>query len=75
MAKVIITTAGHTVEIHSSDELEIVATRALQIWMATRDPKLDRAYAAGFAQAEAAPGGHVGEDDSARRGLTPTRDY
>ncbi|MCX4470468.1 hypothetical protein OOK41_09130 [Micromonospora sp. NBC_01655] len=43
MTKVDITTAGHTIIVESDDDLDTVAAKALDLWRATRDPRLDRA--------------------------------
>lgn len=43
--KVEIVTAGHSITIEDNDcGLDAVATKALELWWATRDPKLDRGY-------------------------------
>lgn len=45
MAKVDITTAGHTVIVEDDTaSLDAVATKALELWWATRDPKIDRGF-------------------------------
>jgi hypothetical protein len=50
MTKVDITTAGHTIIVDSDDPLDTVAAKALELWNATRDPALNRAYGTtGFA--------------------------
>lgn len=46
MTKVDITTAGHTVIVEADDPLTAVASKALELWHATRDPKLDQAWGA-----------------------------
>lgn len=46
MTKVDITTAGHTVIVEvDGGDLNEVSAKALELWQATRDPKLDKAYA------------------------------
>ncbi len=45
MAKVDITTAGHTIILEDPDlGAEALAQVALDLWQRTRDPKLDRAW-------------------------------
>lgn len=44
MARVDITTAGHTISVDSADSLDEVAAKALDLWQRTRDPRIDRAY-------------------------------
>lgn len=51
MAKVQITTAGHTVEIEDNAPALDLAVLALMLWQDTRDPKLDRAWSTGFSAA------------------------
>ncbi len=53
MAKIDITTAGHTVIVEDDDaSLDAVATKALELWWATRDPKIDRAFGVSAGQVE-----------------------
>jgi hypothetical protein len=45
VTKVDITTAGHTVIVEiDGGNLDEVAAKALELWKATRDPRLDKAY-------------------------------
>lgn len=45
MAKIDITTAGHTIIVEDDNAtLDAVALKALELWWATRDPKLDRGF-------------------------------
>jgi hypothetical protein len=45
MAKIDITTAGHTIIVEDDNaSLDAVAIKALELWWATRDPKIDRSY-------------------------------
>lgn len=46
MTKVDITTAGHTVIVEADATLDEVAAKALELWQATRDPKLDQVHGA-----------------------------
>jgi hypothetical protein len=49
MAKVIITTAGHTIEVEQSEgTAEDLGRLALELWQKTRDPKIDQATGVGF---------------------------
>ncbi|MCX5066648.1 hypothetical protein OOJ91_12240 [Micromonospora lupini] len=49
MARVEITTAGHTISVDADGPLDQVAGKALYLWERTRDPNLVRAYPTGFA--------------------------
>ncbi|PZG10302.1 hypothetical protein C1I95_28180 [Micromonospora craterilacus] len=49
MARVEITTAGHSIVVDSDGLLDEVAGKALYLWERTRDPRIDRAFAPGFA--------------------------
>ncbi len=42
--RVEIAAAGHTVVIEAPERLETVAAKALEVWQATDDPRLDRAF-------------------------------
>lgn len=44
MARVEITTAGHSIILESEDDLDVVSALALDLWRQTRDPKLDRGF-------------------------------
>ena len=56
MAKVDISTAGHTIVVESDADLNTVAAKALELWQATRDPKLDVAQGtAGFVAERSEP--------------------
>ena len=75
MAKVTITTAGHSIELDEDDATaEDLGKLALVLWLATRDPKLDRVEVVGFVQAERAEPfygpGYAGEwpDEERHRG-------
>lgn len=48
MPRVEITTAGHSIVVDADGELDQVAGKALYLWTRTRDPRLDRAFPAGF---------------------------
>ncbi|WBB94198.1 hypothetical protein [Verrucosispora sp. WMMC514] len=50
MARVEITTGGHSIVVDADGELDHVAGKALFLWTRTRDPQLDRPVTAtGFA--------------------------
>lgn len=58
MAKVDITTAGHTIIIEDdSSSLDAICMKALELWHATRDPKLDRGYGTASMATETNSGG------------------
>jgi len=61
MAKVDLTTAGHTVIVEADEPLDVLAAKALELWRATRDPKLDRNWAATGFTAERSNGEYVAE--------------
>jgi hypothetical protein len=66
VAKVDITTAGHTIIVEADGaDLDVIAAKALELWRATRDPKLDQAYApTGFTTERSDPlyvSGHDGD--------------
>lgn len=45
MPRVEIVTAGHQITVDDDTcGLDAIATKALELWWATRDPKLDRGY-------------------------------
>ncbi|WP_431728591.1 hypothetical protein [Verrucosispora sp. TAA-831] len=48
MARVEITTAGHSVVVDCDGLLDEVSGKALYLWERTRDPRLDHAYPPGF---------------------------
>lgn len=56
MTKVDITTAAHTVIVEADEPLDAVAAKALELWRATRDPKLDQAWGVTAAITERADG-------------------
>jgi len=63
MAKVIITTAGHTIEVEQSEATaEDLGRLALDLWQQTRDPKIDQATGVGFISGTERP-----SEDSAGR--------
>lgn len=45
MARIELTTAGHSVVIDDdTTNLDAIATKALELWWATRDPRIDRGF-------------------------------
>lgn len=62
MTKVDITTAGHTVIVECDGDLDVVAAKALELWRATRDPRIDRAYGATGFTTERADGSYCDGD-------------
>jgi hypothetical protein len=50
MTKVVIETAGHVITVEDDDSnLDTAARKALELWLATRDPNMLRGYSvAGF---------------------------
>lgn len=49
MARVEITTGGHSIVTDADENLDQVAGKALYLWTRTRDPREGRATATGFA--------------------------
>lgn len=65
MARVDITTAGHSITVDSADPLDQVAAKALDLWQRTRDPRIDRAYGpVGFHTERADAPGYVSGYDA-----------
>lgn len=62
--KVDITTAGHTIVIDvEGGDLDTVAAKALELWHATRDPRIDKAFgSSGFSLERANPDYTSGHD-------------
>lgn len=67
MAKVDITTAGHTIIVEGDEPVEDLAKLALALWHDTRDPKLDRNWGSTGFSAERSEGGYVSELDATLR--------
>lgn len=44
MARVEITTAGHSIVVDADGDLHQIAGKALYLWTRTRDPRLDHVY-------------------------------
>lgn len=63
MARVEITTAGHTVIVDADGPLDQVAGKALYLWDRTRDPRIDRAYGAVGFHLERSDPAYVGRPD------------
>lgn len=59
MTKVVIEVAGHSVTIEADDtDLDTTAAKTLELWTATRDPQMTRAFgSAGFTSERSAAEG------------------
>ncbi|MFY1595480.1 hypothetical protein [Micromonospora sp. WMMD737] len=65
MARVEITTAGHSIVVDADGDLHQVAGKALYLWTRTKDPRIDRAFPTGFTPVlERADGCYVSGHDA-----------